>query len=168
VNNDPVGFWLKVVAAALSAVIVLVVVASLGFWYFGIYDTAAGKCNRGDLGACLVYEAQHATPRPVVTFPVFTAPTANVPGPQAFSYWLSVPGHDAMAGVDGEDTISEIKAALPAFSSENTRVVPSNDRLICDVESSTELWKVQIWDSGGADYGTKACHALLALGGSES
>jgi hypothetical protein len=29
-------------------------------WYFLVYDTAEGKCNRGDLGACAVVAAQHA------------------------------------------------------------------------------------------------------------
>ncbi len=29
-------------------------------WYFGVYDTAQGKCNRGDMGACLVLAAQQA------------------------------------------------------------------------------------------------------------
>ena len=43
-----------VVAAA-----VIVVLLIIGFvWYFGYYDTSAGRCNRGDLGACLIYYAQ--------------------------------------------------------------------------------------------------------------
>src|SRR2546425_9497673 len=43
------------------AVSVIVVVLVLGaIWYFGFYDTAAGKCNRGDVGACLVVAAQQA------------------------------------------------------------------------------------------------------------
>lgn len=29
-------------------------------WYFLVYDTAEGKCNRGDLGACAVVAAEHA------------------------------------------------------------------------------------------------------------
>ena len=39
------------------AVIGLLLIVSL-VWYFGYYDTSAGRCNRGDLGACLVYYAQ--------------------------------------------------------------------------------------------------------------
>lgn len=27
-------------------------------WYFQVYDTAAGKCQRGDLNACMVWQAQ--------------------------------------------------------------------------------------------------------------
>jgi len=39
------------------AVIGLLLIVGL-VWYFGYYDTSAGRCNRGDLGACLVYYAQ--------------------------------------------------------------------------------------------------------------
>lgn len=45
--------------AAVMAVIAVVLVIGL-IWYFVFYDTAAGKCNRGDLGACLVVAGQHA------------------------------------------------------------------------------------------------------------
>jgi hypothetical protein len=42
---------------AIASVIVFVLVVGL-IWYFGFYDTAEGRCSRGDLGACLVYYAQ--------------------------------------------------------------------------------------------------------------
>jgi len=44
-------------AIVVAVVAVFVVIVGL-IWYFGFYDTAAGRCNRGDLGACLVYYAQ--------------------------------------------------------------------------------------------------------------
>jgi len=31
-----------------------------GVWYVAVYDTAAAKCQRGDLGACVVAAAQHS------------------------------------------------------------------------------------------------------------
>ena len=34
------------------------IVGGLAFWYFGIYDTAKGKCQRGDLSACVVWRAE--------------------------------------------------------------------------------------------------------------
>ncbi len=40
-----------------AAVIVVLLIIGL-VWYFGYYDTSAGRCNRGDLGACLIYYAQ--------------------------------------------------------------------------------------------------------------
>lgn len=27
-------------------------------WYFLVYDTAEGKCNRGDIGACVVWQSE--------------------------------------------------------------------------------------------------------------
>jgi 4-amino-4-deoxy-L-arabinose transferase-like glycosyltransferase len=40
----------EVIRGLLLAAAVLVAVG----WYFLVYDTAEGKCNRGDLGACVV------------------------------------------------------------------------------------------------------------------
>ena len=42
--------------------VILIGVLILGvlFWYFGYYDTAAAKCQRGDLGACVVTAAEQA------------------------------------------------------------------------------------------------------------
>lgn len=31
---------------------------AVAVWYFGIYDTATGRCGRGDLGACFVVSSQ--------------------------------------------------------------------------------------------------------------
>jgi hypothetical protein len=31
---------------------------AIAWWYFAVYDTAQGKCNRGDLGACVVWQSQ--------------------------------------------------------------------------------------------------------------
>ena len=46
---------IEIIAVAVAIVVVLAVV---GLWYFKVYDTAAGKCNRGDVGACMVWQAQ--------------------------------------------------------------------------------------------------------------
>lgn len=35
------------------------VLVACGIWFVGVYDTAAGRCGRGDLGACAVYLQQH-------------------------------------------------------------------------------------------------------------
>ena len=44
------------VMVVLSAVGLIVGGALL--WYFTIYDTAMGKCDRGDVGACVIWQAQ--------------------------------------------------------------------------------------------------------------
>lgn len=42
------------------AIPAVLLVAAAGVWWFGIHDTAEGRCSRGDLGACIVLEAQRA------------------------------------------------------------------------------------------------------------
>lgn len=43
-----------------GGVLLLLILVGIGVWYFGYYDTAAAKCRRGDLGACVVTAAQQA------------------------------------------------------------------------------------------------------------
>jgi hypothetical protein len=51
------GFW-ELAAAAL-------VVVAIVIWYTQVWDTPKGKCERGDLGACIVWQAQQsAQPSP--------------------------------------------------------------------------------------------------------
>jgi len=35
-------------------------IAAVGWFYVAVWDTAQGKCRRGDIGACFVWEAQEA------------------------------------------------------------------------------------------------------------
>jgi len=39
-------------------VLLVIALLAVAWWWFAIYDTAKGKCERGDLGACAVYESQ--------------------------------------------------------------------------------------------------------------
>ena len=43
---------------ALARVALLVIIVAAALWWFTIYDTPRGKCERGDLGACVVWQAQ--------------------------------------------------------------------------------------------------------------
>jgi hypothetical protein len=51
-DNRRVPFWAEPVA------ILFIIVAA--WWYFFVFDTAQGKCGRGDYGACVVWQAQQA------------------------------------------------------------------------------------------------------------
>ena len=55
----------------IGAAIVVVVIA-VAVWFFAVYDTAAGRCSRGDLGACTVLELQQRartpTPSPTIEY----------------------------------------------------------------------------------------------------
>jgi hypothetical protein len=50
---------------ALLLIAVTAVVGAVLLWYFGVYDTAKGKCDRGDPGACAVWTMQQSDPGPV-------------------------------------------------------------------------------------------------------
>lgn len=49
-----VGHLAELVARSVLLVVALVALAIVLSWWFGVYDTAQGRCNRGDLGACLM------------------------------------------------------------------------------------------------------------------
>src|SRR5260370_32528207 len=55
----------KAVSTSAIVFIGLLIVGGL-VWYFGFYDTAAGRCNRGDLGACVVAVGQQAAQQAAV------------------------------------------------------------------------------------------------------
>lgn len=42
----------------LARLAILVILVAGAWWWFGVYDTARGRCERGDLGACIVWDAQ--------------------------------------------------------------------------------------------------------------
>jgi len=47
--DEYIFFFLAVAAVTLAVV-----------WYLNVYDTAQGKCQRGDPQACLIWQAQQA------------------------------------------------------------------------------------------------------------
>ena len=46
--------------AVIASILAVLLVSGL-IWYVGFYDTASAKCNRGDLGACMVIAGQQAS-----------------------------------------------------------------------------------------------------------
>jgi hypothetical protein len=46
------------VARTVLFIAVAVVVGGALFWYFAVYDSASGRCDRGDLGACMVVQGR--------------------------------------------------------------------------------------------------------------
>ena len=43
----------------VADVMVVVAVVAVLWWYLTVYDTAQGKCQRGDPAACVVWQASH-------------------------------------------------------------------------------------------------------------
>jgi hypothetical protein len=51
--------WLwTVVGSVVAGLVILGVI----LWYFTVYDTAKGKCERGDPDACVIWQAQQPHP----------------------------------------------------------------------------------------------------------
>ena len=46
------------IATFVAVFLVGLAVLAVLLWYFTIYDTAKGKCQRGDVNACIVWQAQ--------------------------------------------------------------------------------------------------------------
>lgn len=125
----------------------LVVAIGVAIWYFGFYDTAAGRCSRGDLGACVVYYAQTQASASAAA----AAAQKCVVGPADQS-------HDVRLVVSGSDAASSDCATLAA-NGWAPDYVPNGDTQVCSFTLSNGT-TVVVWDSGGQYYGNQACHAL--------
>ncbi len=154
-EQRPSDLW-----TSLLAVVLGVSVAAGGFWYFTVYDTAQGKCQRGDLNACIVLEAQQPAPRARATA------TRTDIVPSNYNCYASVTGHDAVVGIYGQGSCSALQAALTVdgFDDWHVSSVPAGDQLVCSV--SGVVWQVDVWDSGFGLYGTEACSTLQAAAAS--
>lgn len=64
-------------SSAAGIVFLALVLVGIAVFYFGVYDTAAGRCNRGDLSACVVAVAQQPQPLPAPT----STPAPQTPAP---------------------------------------------------------------------------------------
>lgn len=81
-----------------------IVIGAIAVFYFGVYDTAAGRCGRGDVSACAVVEAQtlraigqgiEATPQAA---PVETPALTQEPVPSSYAPGLFELPADLCAG----------------------------------------------------------------------
>lgn len=151
-------------ALALTAVLLAGV-----WWYLSVYDTAAGKCDRGDAEACAVL-ASRRTPSPWPTtqiVPLVSQPHgATVVAPTC--EW-HVSGHDAfiLGWVHDGGGCTEIGALLPsvftALPSVLSTLPPDNAEMGVECSAVGPTWGAEVVDViGGAGYGTVACEGGLA------
>ncbi|MGD0020488.1 MAG: hypothetical protein ABSD62_14695 [Candidatus Limnocylindrales bacterium] len=137
---------------------VLAAVIGGGWWYMNVYDTAAAKCQRGDFGACLVYQAEHPTMAPVTEGPLIPAVDLTI------QCTASVSGHDVVVEIsaDTNDTCDRVQTMLLGAGFQGFPVqtvsVPAGDKIVCTVNSLT--WVAAVWDSGMAMYGSQACELV--------
>jgi hypothetical protein len=79
----------------------------------------------------------------------------------AYDCFASVPGHDAVVGIDGAIQCGAVRSALVESGFQaGASMMPSYDSLVCSVQAPNGSWWADVWDSGGQEYGTAACAAL--------
>lgn len=55
------GRWSREIDRSFAdAALIVLFGAMAAVWWFGIYDTAQGRCEREDLGACFVWDMQRS------------------------------------------------------------------------------------------------------------
>jgi len=148
-SNRP---WI-VVALVTAAVLV---VAGL-IWYFGFYDTANGRCSRGDLGACLVSYAEASA-------------SASASSANAAQQSFAASGCTVGPG----DGSHNVRLIVSDTASPNVQADTCNQLLLQgwavapDVTGATEVCQhvaqdgntVTVTDTGGQYYGGLACQQL--------
>lgn len=91
----------RAVTILVSAVLFGVV--ATGIWYVTVYDTAAGRCSRGDLGACAVLAVQHPAsasfPNPIRSRAVYD-PAGAIPADIEAVLEASVDGIEARTSAE--------------------------------------------------------------------
>jgi len=90
----------------------LLVVIGVLVWYFGYYDTAQGKCNRGDFGACLVVAGQQA------------AASASASAAAASASASAQASADAAAQQAYQSTVDQLRSEMAS----GCTVVPKEDQ----------------------------------------
>lgn len=161
-------------AAAASLVAILAIGAN---WYLTVYDTAIGKCNRGDPAACSVAAAQRAeilrrvaegvfaTSEPTA-IPVDGQATTNYPTnqPAGPSCTLGIAGHDMQVTIGQPLTCGEFMTVFaPPNGAQWTGPFATEapgGKFVCEVTYAGG--DVVVLDTGGEYYGGALCQTLQA------
>jgi type II secretory pathway pseudopilin PulG len=143
------------VVVAISVIGVLVVAGLI--WYFGFYDTAAGRCNRGDFGACLIYYAQSQA-------------LASAAAASAAQSGFAADGCTVGPGDGSHDvrlTVSD--SASPNVQADTcNQLIQQGWAVAPDVSGATQVCQhvaqdgntITVTDTGGQIYGGTACQLL--------
>lgn len=158
-GNRPYWPWL------VPAIVVAVLVA---VWYFGYYDTAGAKCQRGDLGACFVYYAEQsasASAAAVAASQSAAAVQASVESAQFAASGCTVGPADGSHNV--RITVSD--TAFPNVQQSTCeQLVQSGWAVSSAVDGSSQTCQIvgqdgntiTVNDTGGQYYGQQACQLL--------
>ena len=133
-------------------------------WYFGYYDTAGAKCQRGDLGACVVVYAEQSASASAAaasaSAAAYQAQLDAIKQDNPSGCTLVYSGHDATLSVSGSDGGQTCEAI---FASDNNWVVATQpgttmdtDHQVCQLTHNNS--QITVYDDGGRAYGTQFCN----------
>lgn len=157
----------------------LLVLALGAAWYVGVYDTAEGKCNRGDLGACLVVYAKQsaeASASAAVVSASAAAVAASVQESEAAvaaSAQASIAGMPISCTVGPGDSSHNVRITVRSSTAEQSicqQLVQSGWAAAAGVDGATQVcqmpWSntdiMTVTDTGGQIYGQQDCQTLSA------
>ncbi len=143
-------------------VIVLVLIGVIAaIWYFGFYDTAQGRCSRGDVGACVVYYAtQSPSPAPPAATdagsPAGTGECVVGPGDSSHNVRIEV-SNPASTNVQTSDCQSLLQNGWTGGE------VVGGSQQVCQFNAQDGT-AITVWDTGGQYYGHYACDHYVTQG----
>lgn len=141
-----------------AALVLATLLGIAAFWYFTTYDTAAGKCERGDLGACTVLaaqQAQAASQRAAAERGPALAELSAAPECE----W-AVDGHDALAV--GTGAACSFPFGSDWVSIQGGSEAPASRFVVCTLTDYGSA--LQVLDTGGAAYGGDVCRRAKVAG----
>ncbi len=136
-------------------------------WYFAVYDTAEGRCNRGDLGACFVVYAKQSAAASVAAAAASASAAAAAASVEASIFAENGctvgPGdhsHDVRLTVSNPTSAVQRDACqgLLHLGWEVAGDVPGATQVCEHVDQGGTTYTVN--DTGGQYYGQRVCDQL--------
>jgi hypothetical protein len=150
-------------ARGSGSVFLGIVIIAIAVFYFGFYDTAAQRCSRGDLSACVVHEAQQPVYVPAPQPAVIATPT---PPPAGVDCILGVDNHRVAVQVWGADTngCAVMRTLIPRpygseWSALGGHVDPSSI-VNCQGVTPDGAYTIVVWDDAYGSFASSICRAL--------
>lgn len=159
---------------ALLVVALAALVVGGAVWFVNVYDTAEGRCSRGDLGACTYLAAQRAAAEQAAQDAADAAYAqteaellAAEPGMEQLGVcYLRLDGYDATIRLAGKGAINTCRALPKDVPNQGTWVIsqdPGASTVICisrygGFDGNNLIFTVL--DSGGAYFGGLVCKEL--------
>lgn len=156
--------------AGIIVALLMAAVGGAGVWYVTVYDTAAAKCERGDLGACTVVAAQAEQNRAEALASDAAAEEDRRLDLAAIdSCRLYLPTDDAYVTIHGmsapeacQEFINQGRGDRWDWTTEtrpDAMQLAQSNRLVCREDYGYQM--VSVYDSGGAIIGSAVCENLI-------